>query len=53
MSPKDEGWTLNGSWVQNTLISIGIFFILLLGLFPQILYPLLANLPLTFEHLSG
>ncbi len=53
MSPADLSWEINGSWVQNTLVGMGIFFILLLGFFPQLLHPLLVNLPLAFEHIGG
>ena len=53
MSPKEEGWVINGSLLQNILLSLGLFFIFILGLFPQLLHPLLVNLPLAFSHLSG
>ncbi len=53
MAPKDMGWEINGSWLQNILVGVGIFIILLLGLFPQLLYPLLINLPLAFAHIGG
>ena len=53
MSPKDSTWEMRGSWLQNILIGIGIVLILLLGVFPHLIYPILVNLPATFEHLSG
>jgi len=53
MSPEDQPWELNGSLLQNILIGIGIFFILILGVFPQIIRPILANLPAAFAHLGG
>jgi len=53
MSPEDQSWELNGSLLQNILIGIGIFFILILGVFPQIIRPILANLPAAFAHLGG
>ncbi len=53
MAPEKSSWEIKGSWLQNILIGIGVFFILLLGLFPQLLHPVLVNLPLAFEHLGG
>ncbi len=53
MSPEKENWTLSGSPLQNILIGIGIFFILILGLFPQLMAPLLTKLPFAFSHLMG
>lgn len=53
MSPKDRPWELNGSLLQNILIGVGIFFILILGIFPQLIHPILVNLPAAFSHLSG
>ena len=53
MSPDEDAWELNGSVLQNILIGVGAFFILILGLFPQLLDPLLTNLPAAFPHLSG
>ena len=53
MSPEEIPWELNGSWLQNIFIGIGILIILMLGLFPQLLHPLLVNLPASFSHLSG
>ena len=53
MSPDDQLWELNGSLLQNILVGIGIFFILILGVFPQLIHPILANLPAAFSHLSG
>jgi len=53
MAPEDATWEMRGSWLQNILIGIGIILILLLGIFPQLMYPILMNLPATFEHLGG
>ena len=53
MSPEENLWEINGSWLQNILIGIGIFTILILGLFPQLIYPILINLPAAFSHLGG
>ena len=53
MSPSEHQWEINGSWLQNILIGVGVFFLLILGLFPQLIYPILVNLPAAFSHLSG
>ena len=53
LAPEDASWEINGSLLQNILISVGVFLILLLGLFPQLLDPLLSNLPAAFPHLNG
>jgi len=53
LSPEDQLWELNGSLLQNILIGIGVFFILILGVFPQIIHPILASLPAAFAHLGG
>ena len=53
MSPENQSWELKGSLIQNILIGIGIFSFLLLGIFPQLVYPILEKLPLAYAHLSG
>jgi NADH-quinone oxidoreductase subunit N len=53
MNSEKTTWEIKGNWLQNVLIGIGIFFIFVLGLFPQLMHPLLVNLPLAFEHLGG
>ncbi len=53
MNSEKTTWEIKGNWLQNVLIGVGIFFIFVLGLFPQLMHPLLANLPLAFEHLGG
>ena len=53
MAPEDSIWETRGSWLQNILIGMGIFVIFLLGIFPQLTYPLLENLPAVFEHLGN
>jgi len=50
MSSEEDQWELNGSLLQNILIGIGVFFILILGLFPQLMHPILVNLPAAFPH---
>ncbi|MBT3713037.1 MAG: hypothetical protein HOG15_06785 [Anaerolineae bacterium] len=53
MSTKDRPWELQGSLLQNILIGVGIFFIFILGIFPQFMEPILTNLPAAFVHLGG
>ena len=53
MSSEDEVWSFGGSYLQNILIGIGIILLVILGIFPQILHPLLVNLPTAFERLGG
>ncbi len=53
MTDDEDGWTLNGGTLQNILIGLGIFFILLLGIFPQFSYPVLSNLPSAFRYIGG
>ncbi|MBL8100490.1 MAG: hypothetical protein JNK81_15005 [Anaerolineales bacterium] len=49
---EEPGWKLNESWVQVTMLTLGVSGLFILGLFPQILQPLLTNLPSLFEKLS-
>lgn len=53
MTDEDSVWSVGGSYLQNILIGIGMIFLIILGIFPQILQPLLMNLPLAFERLGG
>ena len=53
MSPEEEGWSFGGSYLQNILIGIGMVLIVIIGVFPQVLQPLLVNLPVAFERLGG
>ena len=53
MAKEEDEWTLGGSYLQNILIGIGMLFLLILGIFPQVLHPLLINLPTAFERLGG
>lgn len=48
----ESDWKLNESWVQITMLALGVSGLFILGLFPQILQSLLINAPTLFEHLS-
>lgn len=52
MADDDKKWSVNESWMQMTLLGLGMTALFILGLFPQVLQPFLANLPSLFDHLG-
>jgi NADH-quinone oxidoreductase subunit N len=52
-APEGVHWVTRETKTQRILLSIGFFALLLLGLFPQWVSPLLAKLPGIFIHLGG
>ena len=52
MAPENTKWESRETWSQRLLIGIGLLALFFLGLFPQWAQPLLAILPLMFEHLG-
>ena len=52
MVEENKAWALNESWVQISMLGVGVIGLFMLGMFPQILQPLLANLPALFNHLG-
>ncbi|MBL8049902.1 MAG: hypothetical protein JNM46_01655 [Anaerolineales bacterium] len=52
MTDDESAWELNESWTQILMLAIGVSGLFILGMFPQILQPLLTNLPSLFEHLG-
>jgi NADH-quinone oxidoreductase subunit N len=52
MAPQGTGWELQEHWRPGILIGIGVLGLFLLGIFPQIFRPIMANLPGMFEHLG-
>lgn len=52
MAPQGTGWELQERWRPGILIGIGVLGLFLLGIFPQIFRPIMANLPGMFEHLG-
>jgi len=52
MSPENSTWGLGETWQQGILMGLGLIVLLLLGLFPQMVQPLIVNLPAAFEHLG-
>lgn len=52
MAPKHTPWASAETWDQRILLGIGLFGLLVFGLFPQWAQPFMANLPSMFEHLG-
>jgi NADH:ubiquinone oxidoreductase subunit 2 (subunit N) len=52
MAPEQTGWAWNETGLQAALLGIGLAGLLFLGVFPQVVRPFLANLPLLFSHLT-
>ena len=52
MSPENSTWGLGETWQQGILMGLGLIVLFLLGLFPQLVQPLIVNLPAAFEHLG-
>lgn len=51
-APHESGWALRERWGEGVLVGVGILGLFVLGVFPQISYFFLADLPLMFEHLG-
>jgi NADH-quinone oxidoreductase subunit N len=52
MAPAETSWAWNETWNENILLICGIAMLFVLGIFPQVVHPFLADLPLMFTHLS-
>jgi NADH:ubiquinone oxidoreductase subunit 4 (subunit M) len=52
MAPEQTAWELQETRLQALLLGIGLAGLFLFGLFPQLLRPFLADLPLMFSHLG-
>jgi NADH-quinone oxidoreductase subunit N len=52
MSEEGKSWEWNESWVQTTMLGVGVIGLSVIGMFPQVLRPFIANLPTLFEHLG-
>jgi formate hydrogenlyase subunit 3/multisubunit Na+/H+ antiporter MnhD subunit len=52
MAEEDKAWGWNETWVQTAMLGIGVIGLFILGMFPQLMQPFIANLPSLFEHLS-
>jgi formate hydrogenlyase subunit 3/multisubunit Na+/H+ antiporter MnhD subunit len=52
MAPEGTGWELREGWGSGIMIGLGVIGLFILGIFPQIFRPIMANLPAMFEHLG-
>ncbi|MDD2921381.1 MAG: proton-conducting transporter membrane subunit [Anaerolineales bacterium] len=52
MADENASWGINESWAQIIMLSLGVAGLFAIGIFPQILQPLLADLPALFLHLG-
>ncbi len=52
MASGKTAWAWNETWVQRVMLGVGVIGLFILGVFPQAVRPLLANLPLMFTHLG-
>ncbi|MBI5964119.1 MAG: hypothetical protein HY863_11630 [Chloroflexi bacterium] len=52
MAGENKLWELNESWMQMTMLGLGMIGLFILGMFPQVLQPLIVNLPALFDHLG-
>jgi NADH-quinone oxidoreductase subunit N len=52
MAEENKAWEWNESWMQAAMLGLGVIGLFILGIFPQVLQPLIVNLPALFEHLG-
>jgi len=52
MAPQGTEWDIQERWGSGIMIGLGMIGLFILGTFPQLLRPILANLPEMFEHLG-
>jgi formate hydrogenlyase subunit 3/multisubunit Na+/H+ antiporter MnhD subunit len=52
MAEENKAWELNESWVQMTMLGLGVIGLFILGMFPQVLQPFIIDLPALFNHLG-
>jgi len=52
MVEEEKKWAVNESWVQMTMLGLGVIGLFILGMFPQILQPFLADLPSLFNRIG-
>lgn len=53
MAPEGAVWSSHETRSQRVMLGIGVVALLLLGSLPQLVRPLLVDLPLMFLHLGG
>ncbi|HKJ39040.1 MAG TPA: proton-conducting transporter membrane subunit [Anaerolineales bacterium] len=52
MADEYAGWEMGEDWQQGIMLGLGVIGLFILGLFPQTVQYLLADLPGMFEHLG-
>jgi len=52
MADEYTSWAVNEDWLQSIMLGLGMFGLVILGLFPQTVQFFLAGLPAMFEHLG-
>lgn len=52
MNKEETAWISKETWIQRGMLGIGLIGLFVLGLFPQVLRPILEKLPLMFQHLG-
>jgi hypothetical protein len=52
MAPQGTEWDIQERWGSGIMIGLGVIGLFILGIFPQLFRPILANLPGMFEHLG-
>jgi formate hydrogenlyase subunit 3/multisubunit Na+/H+ antiporter MnhD subunit len=52
MADENTAWASKESWSQRAMLGVGMIGLLILGLFPQLVNPILSKLPLMFQHLG-
>lgn len=52
MADDEAKWQLNESWVQGIMLGVGVIGLFILGLFPQIVQAVIADLPDFFIQLQ-
>ena len=52
MNKEETVWSTKETWAQRGMLGVGLIGLFVLGLFPQVLRPVLEKLPLMFQHLG-
>jgi formate hydrogenlyase subunit 3/multisubunit Na+/H+ antiporter MnhD subunit len=52
MTDEESGWVLTESWAQTAMLGLGAIGLFIMGFFPQVLQPLIENLPELFNRLG-
>lgn len=52
MDEEETAWSMRETLLQRGMLGLGLIGLLILGIFPQAVRPLIENLPLMFQHLG-